>query len=63
MASFLSRMVSIKPRLPVRALPRRPSTLKSEDEALTERLVTMWAMCRSTHMAFSLEFPHFDTMA
>ena len=41
---FLSRMVSIKPRLPLRALPRRPSTLKSEDEVLKERLVTMWAM-------------------
>ena len=59
----MSNMVSIKPRLPVRALPRRPSTLKSEDEALMERLVTMWAMCRSTHIELSLEFPHFDTIA
>ena len=55
--------MSIKPRLPVRALPRRPSTLKSEDEAHMERSVTMWAMCRSTHIVFSLEFAHFDTMA
>jgi hypothetical protein len=54
--------VSIKPRLPVRALPRRASTLKSEDEVLKERLVTMWAICCSTHMV-SLEFPHFDTIA
>ena len=37
--------------------------MKSEDEVLKERLVTMWAMCRSTHMVFALEFPHFDTMA
>ena len=55
--------MSIKPRLPLRAVPRRPSTLKSEDEVLKERLVTMWAICRSTHMVFSLEFPHFDTIA
>ena len=41
-------MVSIKPRLPLRALPRRPSTLKSEDEVLKER----------SHMVLALEFPH-----
>ena len=42
--------------------PGRPSTLKSEDETLTERWVAMWHMCRNTHMRLSLDAPHFVTM-
>ena len=60
---FFNKIASIRPRLPVRGLPRRPSTLKSADEALMARWVTMWAMCRSTHIACPLEFPRFDAMA
>ena len=42
--------------------PGRPSTLKSEDETLTERWVAMWHMCRNTHLRLSLDAQHFVTM-